>query len=48
MRLEKSENQKKKVDMTYYYLRALCNKKLDHFERAREDYEYPLSDTGSL
>lgn len=35
--VEKSD--KKKVDMTYYYLRALCYKKLDQYDKARADYE---------
>jgi len=30
---------RRKVDMTYYYLRALCYKKLGQFEKAKSDYE---------
>jgi tetratricopeptide (TPR) repeat protein len=37
-RMEKAD--RRKVDMTYYYLRALCYKKLEQYEKARADYEY--------
>jgi tetratricopeptide (TPR) repeat protein len=41
------EGQKKKVDMTYYYIRALCYKQLGQFDNARKDYEYPSPHLGS-
>jgi len=42
------EIQKKKVDMTYYYIRALCYKQLGQFDNARKDYEYFIHYLGSL
>lgn len=44
--IQRLEGQKKKVDMTYYYLRALCFKKLGLFDRARTDYEYAILNLG--
>ena len=38
--IQKLEREGRKKEMTYYYLRALCYKKLGEFERARADYEY--------
>jgi len=38
----------KKVDFTYYYLRALCYKQIGNFERARLDYMYFRYNLGSL
>ena len=40
LKLEKADP-RRKIDMTYYYLRALCYKKLEQFDRAKTDYEYP-------
>lgn len=37
------EGQRKKVDMTYYYIRALCYKQLGQYDLARKDYEYIFS-----
>lgn len=37
--IQSLESQKKKVDMTYYYIRALCYKQLGQFDNARKDYE---------
>lgn len=30
---------KKNVEMGYYYLRALCHKQLENYDKARNDYE---------
>lgn len=31
---------KKKVDIRYYYLRAICNKKFGKYDAAKRDYRY--------
>lgn len=47
-RLEKGNYPNHKIDMTYYYIRALCYKKLELFDKAKTDYEYFVLNLGLL